>query len=79
MLGIGVGVSCSGGATQVGGSATEVQWRRGSLVRDWRGGGIGELREAKAELASVLARAEEDRSYELHGEQVAAELDGEGF
>ena len=37
----------------------EVQWRRGSLVRDWRGGGIGELREAKAELARVSARAEE--------------------
>ena len=36
----------------------EVQWRRGSLVRDWRGGGVGELREAKAELARVLARAE---------------------
>jgi len=28
-------------------------------VRDWRGGGVGELREAKAELARVSARAEE--------------------
>ena len=58
VLGIEAGVSCSGGATQVGGSAAEVQRRRGSLVRDWRGGGVGELREAKAELARVLARAE---------------------
>ena len=28
-------------------------------MRDWRGGGVGELREAKAELARVSARAEE--------------------
>jgi len=59
VLGIEAGVSCSGGATQVGGSAAEVQRRRGSLVRDWRGGGVGELREAKAELSRVSARAEE--------------------
>ena len=59
VLGIEAGVSCSGGATQAGGSAEEVQWWRGSLVRDWRGGGVGELREAKAELARVSARAEE--------------------
>ena len=32
VLGIGVGVSCSGGATQAGGSAAEVQRRRGFLV-----------------------------------------------
>ena len=28
-------------------------------MRDWRGGGVGELREAKAELSRVSARAEE--------------------
>ena len=33
------------------GAAAEVQWRRGSPVRDWRQGEAGELRELKVELA----------------------------
>ena len=49
MLGIGVGVSCSGGATQAGGSAVEVQRRRGSLVSSGRGEVARELRESEAE------------------------------
>ena len=33
------------------GAAAEVQWRRGSPVRDWRQEEAGELREPKVELA----------------------------
>ena len=45
-----------------------------------RGGGVGELRGAKAELLVWSARAEEDRSYEFHGElgSPACGLDGGG-
>ena len=49
VLGIGVGVSCSGGATQAGGSAAEVQRRRGSLVSSGRGEVARELRGSEAE------------------------------
>ena len=76
MPGIEVGVACSGGATRAGGSAAEENGGGGAPVRIGRGGGVGELRGAKAELLVWSVRAEEDRSYEFHGEQVAAELDG---
>ena len=50
MLGIGVRVSCSGGATRAGGSAAEEDGGGGAPVRIGRGGGVGELRGAKAKL-----------------------------
>jgi len=34
------------------GAAAEVQWQRGSPVRDWRQGEAGELRRPKVELAT---------------------------
>jgi hypothetical protein len=45
-----------------------------------RGGGVGELRRAKAELLVWSVRAEDDRSYEFHGElgSPACGLDGGG-
>ena len=42
-------------------------------------GRVGEHRWECGVLVGRLILAEECRSYELHGEQVAAELDGEGF
>jgi hypothetical protein len=49
VLGIGVGVSCSGGTMQAGGLAVEVQLRRGFLVSSGRGEVARELRGSEAE------------------------------
>ena len=64
MLGIGVGVSCSGGATQAGGSAAEVQWRRRFLVSSGRGEVARELRGSEAER---LVRSIEGREGRRNG------------
>jgi len=68
MLGIGVGVSCSGGATQAGGSAAEVQRRRGFLVSFGRGEVARELREDEAELVVGLIEGGEGRRRGFDGE-----------
>ena len=49
MLGIVVGVSCSGGVTQAGVSAAEIQRQRGFLVSSGRGEVARELRGSEAE------------------------------
>ena len=61
-------------------AAAEALVGGGVSVGIGRVGGVGELRGAKAELLVWSARAEEDRSYEFHGElcSPACGLDGGG-
>ena len=74
VLGIGVGVSYSGGATQAGGSAAEIQWRRGFLVSSGRGEVARELREDEAELVVGLIEGGEGRRRGFDGESSSLEL-----
>src|SRR6185312_14176549 len=74
MPGIEVGVGCSGSATRVGGRRRRELDGKVAPTGSGRGGGVGELRGAKAELLVWSARAVELRSYGFHCGQAAAEL-----
>ena len=68
VLEIGVGVSCSGGATRAGGSAAEVQRRRGFLVSSGRGEVARELRGSEAERLVTSIEGGEGRRRGFDGE-----------
>ena len=74
MPSIEVGVGCSGSATRAGGRRRRELDGEVASTGSGRGGGVGELRGAKAELLVWSARAVELRSYGFHCGQAAAEL-----
>ena len=74
MPGIEVRVGCSGSATRAGGRRRRELDGEVAPTGSGRGGGVGELHGAKAELLVWSARAVELRSYGFHCGQAAAEL-----